>query len=342
MHFPVPGEDHPVPGTFVVPAGSPIGRGWVVLHGITRPGPRHPELLRFVRSLAGTGGRVLVPEIRDWTELRMAPERAQRILYGAIRWLHSEPGSAPGGVMVVGFSFGAPQALMAASDPELAPRLRGVVGWGGYADLHRTFRFGFTGKHDWESERYRERPDPYARWVVGINGIPLSPTLRQHHDVVQALYRLAAAAGEGRLRAGHPESDPTMAELRNELSPADRDLFDLFAPSSDREPDPEAAEALVEELVPCIRRELPLVDPLPQLRPIQTPVRLLHPRSDLLIPFTETLRLGAALRPLAPDLRVAITGLLGHSGQRSAIPVSVRAREGLRFLVALRDIFAVA
>ncbi len=243
--------------------------------------------------------------------------------------------------MVVGFSFGAPQALIAAAHSELVPRIRGVVGWGGYADLHRTFRFGFTGEHEWGEKRYLERPDPYARWVVGINGIPLSPSLRRHEGVVRALYALAAAAGEGRIQTRDPGSDAMKARLRRELPQGDHSLFDLFAPPVDREPDPGEVAGIVDELVPCIRRELPLVDPLPWLEPLDVPVRLLHPRSDALIPFTETLRLGAALEPIVPDLSVATTGLLEHSGQPSTIPLAHRVQENLRFLEALRGIFAL-
>ncbi|MCA9738493.1 MAG: hypothetical protein KC645_12780, partial [Gemmatimonadetes bacterium] len=42
-----------VPATLFVPA-RPRGPlpGWVVLHGLTRPGRAHPSLLRFCRALA--------------------------------------------------------------------------------------------------------------------------------------------------------------------------------------------------------------------------------------------------------------------------------------------------
>ena len=52
--------DRSVPATLVHPnyARSPLP-GWVVLHGVTRPGRSHPMLLRFVRALAGTGAAEL-------------------------------------------------------------------------------------------------------------------------------------------------------------------------------------------------------------------------------------------------------------------------------------------
>ena len=45
-----------VPATIVRPAGmnSPLP-GWVILHGSTRTGRAHPQLVRFTRTVAATG-----------------------------------------------------------------------------------------------------------------------------------------------------------------------------------------------------------------------------------------------------------------------------------------------
>ena len=331
----------PIPGTIIRPEGSEM-RGWVVLHGMTRLGRAHSELGRFVRAIASTGASVLVPEIREWTELEFAPRRAQAILRGAVDWLYQSPAIEPGGITVAGFSFGAPQALFAAADVELGRKIRGVLGWGGYADIERTFRFSFIGEHEWDGVSYRQRPDPYARWVIGRNCIPLSASLADHTALVAALHRLAVEAGEKRLQTWDPASDPVKEELRRRLPPRDRSLFDVFAPPVDREPDPGAAEALVSELVPAIRREIPLLEPVPLIDRLTVPVRLLHGRSDHLIPFTETLRLGHALDSKASDLSTRLTGLFSHSGGSAGGGLWTRTRENIRFLGALQGIFEVA
>jgi len=335
----VPGPGSEVSATVWAPSGSSPSRGWVVLHGMTRLGRSHPELRRFATALASTGGIVLVPEIREWCELRFAPERAQDILRGAVRWLDEQPGTAPGGVVLVGFSFGAPQALIAASDQDVASHLRGVVGWGGYADLEHTFRFALTGEHQWEGLRHDLHPDPYTRWVIGANCLHLSPVAHEPEPVAEALRALASAAGEKRIDSRGPSSDPLKESLRASLPRQTRELFDHFAPPSDREPDRTASEALIADLIPRIRVAFPLLEPIPRISGIPVPVRLLHGRSDRLIPFTETLRLGRALDPGTRNLTTRITGLFSHSGEDSAGTRLARTREGFRFLQALQGVF---
>lgn len=313
-----------------------------MLHGMTRRGANHPELRRFTRALASTGARVLVPEIREWAELDFAPERAQQILRASVEWLHDSPGIRKDGVMVVGFSFGAPQALVAASRPEIAGKLKGVVGWGGFADLQRTLEFAFVGEHEWEGATYHQSPDPYVRWIIGSNCLPFSDRLDPDGRVADGLHRLAAATGEKRIRPGQPEAAAMESEIANALAGEDRELFRLFAPVDGGRPDRGAAEAVIAELIPLARREVPLLDPLPAIGRIEVPVRLLHARSDRLIPFTESLRMERALDGHASDLGLRITGLLGHSGEAIGGGRIARAWENLRFLDALRSVFEIA
>ena len=315
-------------------------RGWVVLHGVTRLGERHPELQRFVGALASTGGRVLVPHVREWSDLRFAPERARLIIASAVEWLHVQPGTSPGGVVLVGFSFGAPQAMRVAGDPDISESLRGVVGWGGYADVGRVFSFSLTGEHEWDGVSYRQPADPYSRWVIGVNCLPFCPSLGPTESLVSALWQLAAAAGERRIRSVDASSDPLKEELRRTLTPRERDLFDVFAPAAGREPDRIAALGLVDELVPAIRRVAPTLE-VTSTEGVPLPVRLLHARTDRLIPFTETLRLAARLAPATPDLTTRLLGLFSHSGEKVAGGVVARAVENARFLESLRGVLAL-
>jgi pimeloyl-ACP methyl ester carboxylesterase len=334
-------EGESIPGT-LCRSGGGSARGWVVLHGMTRMGRAHPELLRFVRALASTGASVLVPEIREWVDLEFAPERSRAIIRAAVDWHHAAPTTASGGVVLVGFSFGAPQALLVAAEPPVSKRIRGVVGWGGYEDIGRTFRFSLTGEHEWEGVQYHQRPDPYARWVIGTNCLPLSPALGDRGALISALRRLAVETGEKRLHPAESSFDPFRDAIRAALPPEDRALFDLFAPPLNKEPDREATLALVEELTPLIRREMPSIEPASLIGSLDSPVRLLHSRSDHLIPFTETLRLGRALEEKAADLTTRLTGLFSHSGDPIEGATGSRVLENVRFIGALRGVFAIS
>jgi dienelactone hydrolase len=344
---PVDGDDDAVPATLMERTGpEPSNQGdppvgWVVLHGITRPGRYHPALLRFARSLASTGGRVLIPEIPEWTRMDLAPQRAQAIIRSAVDHLASAPETAPGGVGLVGFSFGAPQALYTAADPGFTTRIRGVVGWGGYSDLSRTVRFQLTGEFEWEGRSYHLEPDPYGRWIVGANILPLVSGFDETTPVADALRALATEAGDRQIPASDSSFDSLITQLRVGLPRRFRPLFDLFAPPSGRRPPNDEANRLVELMAPAARRELPLVDPLRMIEAIRVPVRLLHSRSDQLIPFTETLAMADALSRRAQDMEVNVTGLFGHSGKGGTGGVVRGARESLGFLRALTSVFEI-
>jgi len=295
---------------------------WIVLHGITRPGRRHPELVRFARALAASPARVLVPEIRAWRELRLAPERTVPAVRAAVRYFEEEGGGSRGSEGggsgarpgLVGFSFGAPQAVLAALEPSLRGRLAGVAGFGGYCDLERTVRFHFTGAHEWEGTRRHLRPDPYGRWVIGFNYLTEVPEHAGAEDVSRALGKLASLAGEHRIDSWDPRHDPVKEELRDTIAPSRRSLFDLFAPPADERPDPEEAERLIPRLVRAGRGVTELLDPAPLLASPPCPVRLIHGRQDHLVPYTETLRLEESFPP-GSDVRATVTGLFAHSGE---------------------------
>ena len=97
--------DRQVPASVIVPRGTNRRLpGWIVLHGITRPGRFHPNLLRFVRALASSGLAVLVPQVPEWRDLRLAPEVTLPTLRGALEGLrpwtppttvHTESSASP-------------------------------------------------------------------------------------------------------------------------------------------------------------------------------------------------------------------------------------------------------
>lgn len=337
--LPADGDGTGTPASLLTRPGTRPRTGWVVLHGITRPGRRHPGLLRFARALASAGGRVLLPEIPPWTRLRFEPHRAQEILARAVRGLATSPETSSGGVILAGFSFGGPQALLAASETKLAPHLKGVVSWGGYGSLDRAVDFQFSGEHRWEGRKEALRPDPYGRWVVGANCLTLVPGLEDREELALALHRLAAEAGDRQVPPLDPGLDPLKVELRKKMAPGDRDLFDLFAPPWDQDPDPEAGRELGRTMAEAARRETPLLDPVPGMGEIGPAVRLLHGRSDRLIPYTETLRLEKALRSRTRDLDARITGLFAHSGQEGGAGLASRVREGANFIRVLTSVF---
>lgn len=331
--------DREIPVSVLSPKGvsRPLP-GWVVLHGVSRPGRFHPTLLRFARALASSGTVVVVPQVPEWKALKLAPEHTKPTVRAAISALDRNPNVRDGSYGLIGFSFGCPQAMIAAADDEVAPRLSEVVGFGGYCDLTSTVRFQMTGVHRWANEKLCLRPDPYGRWIIGGNHITSVPEFADATDVAEALLQLAIEAGERRILAWDPSYDPLILRLRRTLSEERARLFDLFAPTSDAEVDFTRADEVALKIGRVAAACSPLLDPAPSLPGVRAIVRLIHGKQDHLIPFTETLRLSSRF-PSETPVDTTITALFTHSDQEGRLS-SIRreVREGGRLYGALRRV----
>ena len=334
--------DRQVPATLFTPTGArgPLP-GWVVLHGSTRPGRFHPVLLRFARSLASARVAVVVPEVPEWRDLRLAPELTSPTVTMALDALAGSGVAGPGPYGLVGFSFGCPQVLIAPARPDIGPRLAGVVGFGGYCDLQRILRFQMTGHHEWQGIDRHLSPDPYARWIIGGNHLTSVPEYSDAGDVADALWRLAVEAGERRIPAWEASYDPLKEEERRTVAKERRWLFDLFAAPTGVEPDREVIREFVPRLAVAAEKASPLMNPTPFLRAIKPQVKLLHGRGDRVMPYTETLRLYECFSE-NQGVDMTITDLFAHSDQGARLhSLREEVREGLKFTSALKRVLAM-
>jgi pimeloyl-ACP methyl ester carboxylesterase len=298
----------------------------------------HPQLVRFANALAASGAAVLIPEVPEWRDLRLAPAATVPTVRAAVDALRMRPEVLPGPFGLMGFSFGAPQAVIAATHATLVTDIAGVVVFGGYCDLERTLRCQLTGCHDWDGVDHVLSPDPYGRWCVASNYLTSVAGFEDAGDVAGALRCLAIASTEQRLAAWLPEHDALKAELRSSLPQRRQALFDLFAP-----PTGEIRGELHERvqmavaLAGACRRVEPLLDPAGRLAEASTPVRLIHGRGDRLVPFTESLRFHDRL-PSTVEAHVTVTGLFAHSADVSPPSLGARIWEGAVFFEALRGL----
>ena len=305
--------------------------GWVVLHGITVSAREHPALVRFARAVAASRAVVLVPEVPAWRDLEIAPHAAQDAIAASARYLATRDDVLPGGVGLIGFSFGATQALVAAAAPALQPSIRAVVGFGGYCDLRRTLRSMMTGEHEWNGVQHQLDPDPYGRWIVAANYLTRIPEYRDMDAVATALRELATEAGRLQVFAGDPELDRANAALRSRLTAQEQEVWDLLARRAGQNIIGAAeAERFADQLAAAGIATEPLLDPQPLLPGIRCRVVLAHGRADRLIPFTETLRLQSRL-PARTRPSATITGLFAHSSGERGMRLGRYTREAARF-----------
>ena len=326
-----------LPATFAAPVAH-RGElpGWIILGGITQMGRFHPQLSRFAHALASSGAAVVVPEVPEWKDLRLAPSIAVPTVRAAVRALDARPEVRHGRYGLVGFSFGAPHAAMAASHEELAERIAGVVSFGGYCSLERTMRFQLTGLHEWQGETRHIDPDPYGRWVLASNYLTQVPGYEDAADVAAALRRLALAATQQRVPAWDPRHDALKGELRKSLCSRRQALFDLFAPhTASPAGNLEELEAMGLALALACRRSDPLLDPMLVLSRLRVPLHLFHGRGDRLVPYTESLRFHEGVSA-GLTAHVTVTGLFAHSADHRPAAISDRLREGMILFRGLR------
>ena len=310
---------------------------WVVLHGITRRGPEHAQLVRFTRAIVSTGAVAIVPEVPEWRDLRLAPELAVPTVSAAIAGLRDTGCALDAPVGLIGFSFGGPHAVAATAHPGLEDEVAGSVSFGGYCSLRRAVRFLLTGTHDWRGRKHTLTPDPYGRWIIAANYLTAVPEYGHAGDVAVALGKLAAHAGDTGIPSLDPRLDAKKSELRASMKEDDVPLFDLFAPGSATLPNVERGAQMAEALVAAATHADPGIEPRPALATVRRPVHLLHGRRDHLIPFSESLRLKESL-PGDTTAHVTITRLFGHSAQDSFPSLGKAVREVPAFLAALRRV----
>lgn len=310
--------------TVFAPDGWPRGRpAWVLLHGITVPGRHHDALRRMARALAASGHYAIAPEVDAWRHLRVDPGEAGPAVEAGIAGLAAGTPADLDRVGVIGFSVAGRWAMSIAAGAQ--ERIKAVAAMGGYWDIERTLAAMVSGEHDWGGERYLYDPDPYGRWIMGANLLPLVTGDMFGHEAdreaaAAALRRLAWTAGQHGATARSPVYDPLNIALRESIPEASRSAWDLLAPLSFQPARAgDDARELASAMAAAAVRRYPLLASTAGLESLSLPIVLLHGRADRLIPFTETLRLAANLPPRSLR-RVTITRLFGHTRSREARP----------------------
>lgn len=305
---------HPVPGTqadLYHPPGEVQAR-LVVVPGLAEAGRRDPRLVAFAASLARVGFLVLVPDLpaaaRGSADAADAETVAEAVL--------ALP-EASGPTGLVGISYAAGPAWLAAMTPRLAGRVDFLLTLGAYRDPEAMVTFLTTGAYRApEDTGWRQgQPRAQALWpFLAAN----ADALPRPEDAA-ALRAIAAARLAGQA-APLPES-PTVAAV--------------VALAEER--DPQAIPARMAALPAALRARISALSlaslPLERFRGCAL---LLHGTRDPVIPWTESLRLYRAFSPgharlhLIEGLDHVDAGGLGLGGRLAAL-------EAAREVPMLRD-----
>jgi dienelactone hydrolase len=314
----------PVGAEVTVPAGGrqlladlyrpAAPRGALLLvHGLSRAGRRHPELVRLARLLSRHGQLVLVPQLDGLAAFRLGGREVEEI--GAALGYLRAAGHRPA---VAGFSFGAGPALLAAARE---PDLRLAASFGGYADLRHVIEYVTTGVHRLGGHRYTARQEEYNRWKL--------------------LALLAAFADDARDRALLGEiAERKLANPAVETGALERELGAgggaVLAVAVNRRD--EAVAALLAGLPSSARDALDRLSPLAAVPHLSGRLLVAHGIEDDSIPFTESLRLADAAGGRA---RLALLRGFHHTGPRSWWgSLADHARDGVALVALVDDLLA--
>lgn len=278
------------------------GRTVLTMPGVNPAGIDEPRLVTFGRAMARAGLPAVTIELPDLTRYRITSRDVDRI-EDAARWLTSREDltdARPFGL--VGVSFAAGLAVVAAGRPSLNGRLAFVTAFGGYGDLPRVLRFLCVGELP---DGTRARPHDYGLAVVLLNVLDrmvppdqVGP-LRQAIDTFMDASWLDLTDDEAArrafvraraLQATLPEPAATIMRWVNDRdvgTAGPRLLPHALAIGSEAALSPERSA------------------------PPGAPVYLLHGANDNVIPTQESERLAAWLAPHT-RVRLLVTPLLSH------------------------------
>lgn len=268
------------------PRGTPAACA-VLVHGMTPNGKDEPRLVHFARAAALAGIRCTIPHLPGLAACRWEPSDLDALAAA----VDDAAARGPGRPGLVGFSYGAGHALLAAARPAAAPAVRFVLAFGACRSVHEL--------HDGYRAAWRAEPRNEAEWDDAIYA---RLVLAHRHREALGLPREARASIEELLRRFCHA-----ATLGEKMAAHERHLrgLDLLG-AEERAADPTADEAL---------------SPSGKLGGLRCTVSLVHDRHDHVVPSSHSDRLFAELRALpgGDRHRLVLTTLLqGRAG--AALP----------------------
>ena len=256
--------------------------GLVLVHGLTAEGKRDARLAWTAERLARAGFAVAVPELPALRAQRLRPDDALVVRDTLLR-LVAHPTVQRGPVTVIAVSVGLGPVALALDEPALAERVRVVLALGGYADARELIRYFTTGAYAFGGTGGRAVVDPALGSAFLARNLDLLRDARDRTAVVAALQGRPLGSDAG------PGARAVLALLENRQ--------------------PARVDALLDALPLETRELLDALSPARHIRRARTRLLLVHGKHDPAIPYTESLRLAAAVPERS---RLALVDLIGH------------------------------
>ena len=289
----IPRGAHTIGADLYYVAGKKPSAAILLTHGIIEAGKDDPRLVRFAQSLARAGYVVLVPQLAGMKSFRVLLSDVDDIV-ASFRYMASlKELVAEKRMGLMGFSYGAGPTFMAAADPAIREQVKFLVSFGGYYEPINVIRFVTTGYYEYGYEKGFLQPEPYGKWVFFMNNV----------DYVESEKDKQALKEIFQQEAKQVTAD---AMLLGRLSPKGRYLYELLVNT-----DPERVDDLYKKIDPRVQAYLQKISLAPVVPSLRAYLIIGHGNTDPLIPYTESLRLGDAVKDKS-RLHVVILRLFAH------------------------------
>lgn len=285
----IPSSAGPINARLYSPVNRSGVRGMVLVPGVHYLGMDEPRLVKFARSLAGCGLRVLTPEMPGSRDYRIVPGDVQSI-GDSVQWLARATGKRVG---LMGLSFSGGLALMAAAQAPYSNEVSFVFSVGAHDDMFRVASFYTTDADPFpDGDIERETPNPYG------------PMILEYEHLEDFVPPADVDAIRAAFRARLYEEPANEKRFVGRLTPEQKTEYEKLLDVAQNAPD--LAESNKKHAV-----EMAAVSPHDHLAGLHVPVYLLHGREDNLIPFAEAEWLAQDL-PHGTLREMLISPLIGH------------------------------
>jgi hypothetical protein len=245
---------------------------------VNETGKGSSEVRAVAEGLAGSGFRVLVPELVRMTHQNVTPQDIDDVV-SVFSSLQTNGGIACA-------SYGCGPALIAASRPEIRNNIRFVMTFGAYFDLTETLRFIITSP---------PTPLAYSKWIYMAANLDLLHDEKDRMSLLAiANERTSVPSGEWRLGCEH-------------LGPAGRAMLGLFEAQTGEEFDARLTA------VPALRDRMIRLSPSVYFNDLKADLVIVHMASDPSIPSSESIRMAKVAKERGIPYSLTILNMYGHT-----------------------------
>jgi Prolyl oligopeptidase family len=270
----------------------------IIVPGLHPAGIYDSRFEGFAKSCAESGFQVVTPDIVEFRKFQISRDSVTLISQLVLALPAVVPERSLENVGLLGTSYGAGPALVAASRKEMIDKIHFVVCAGGYYNLIHAMEYTITGKHTYGGFSLQLAPHQWGRMIFALNHIEsLAP--EPDTAALQKILTLYLNLKVDEARKDETDLSPAgkefLKEVLNGLSPEETERFKKMLTihrqlSLDLSP-----ESIIPQLPPNLR------------------IYLLHGTHDNLIPVSETEEMIQALQKSDhKNVRALITMSLNH------------------------------